>query len=374
MILGMDGRVVTWHIGSGLATYTNNLITHLNELNSMNNTYMFYPTPFKTDVYDLKDMPKNLLTGERRLDFWHNMYITDWKMNYPVDVFHNTVNGIGLPKTFEGKNVITLHDLIPYVMPETVDRPHLNYTFKFTPQIVEEAAHIITVSNFSKSDIQRYFGISDDKITVTHLAADMIYTPMDRDKARNVIFNKYGIDKRYILYLGGFSLRKNIARLIKAFRRVVDETPSSIYLLILGEHSRSFNSLWNQTEQLGLSDSVKFLNFVPTDDLPFFYNGAEVFVYPSLYEGFGLPPLEAMQCGTPVVTSNVSSIPEIVGDACKLINPYSVDDIAYAISELLNDEIQWQKYSLKGMEKTKEYSWKKTAEKTLEVYGKCINS
>lgn len=374
MNLGIDGRVVTWHIGSGLATYTNNLLDSLNKLRNLSNIYIFYPYKEEVDYFDLNTIPRSLLVGERRPDFWHNVYNLKWDIEFPVDIFHNTVNGIGLPDTLKGIKVITLHDLIPYVMPETVDRPHLNYTLKNTPRILEDASHIITVSNYSKSDIQRYFGIEDSRITVTHLAADPIYGPMNRDKAKRAIFNKYGIDKKYVLYLGGFSQRKNIARLIKAFKQVLIERQEVINLLILGEHSRSFKSLWKLTEELDLCDYVKFLNFVPTVDLPFFYNGAEVFVYPSLYEGFGLPPLEAMQCGTPVVTSKVSSIPEIVGDAALLIDPYSVDQISGSILSLLSDSDEWQKRSLMGMEKAKEYSWQKTAERTMEVYMTCLQT
>lgn len=372
MILGMDGRVITWHIGSGLATYTNNLLANIQKHDGLKDIFMFYPYDSKTDLFDINSIPKSMLIGERRSDFWNKVYQIKWKLDFPIDFFHNTVNGIGLPTNLNSNYVITLHDVIPYVMPETVDRPHLDYTFKNTPYIVENAAQIITVSNYSKQDIQRYFGVSDDKITVTHLAADDIYQPMDRDKARSVIFNKYGVDRHYILYLGGFSPRKNIARLIEAFQKVKESYEKPIDLLILGEHSRSYPYLWSLTEKLALTDNVKFLNFIPTDDLPFFYNGADVFVYPSLYEGFGLPPLEAMQCGTPVVTSRVSSIPEIVGDAALLANPYNIDEIAEQILKLLSNQSLWLRYSLLGRAKSKEYSWDKTAEKTLEVYRKCM--
>lgn len=372
MILGIDGRVITWHIGSGLATYTTNLLTNIQKSDDLKSIFMFYPCESKTDLFDINSIPKNMLTGERRSDFWNKIYQVQWKLDFPIDFFHNTVNGIGLPTNLKCSNVVTLHDVIPYVMPETVDRAHLDYTFKKTPYIVQNATQIITVSNYSKSDIQRYFGVSDDKITVTHLAADDIYQPMDKEKAKSVIFNKYGVDRHYILYLGGFSPRKNIARLIQAFQIVKNNYEKPIDLLILGEHSRSYSYLWSLAEKLNLADNVKFLNFIPTEDLPFFYNGAEVFVYPSLYEGFGLPPLEAMQCGTPVVTSKVSSIPEIVGDAALLANPYCIDEIAEQIQRLLSDHSLWQRYSLLGQAKAKEYSWDKTAAKTLEVYRKCM--
>lgn len=372
MILGMDGRVITWHIGSGLATYTTNILNNIQKYNELKNIFLLYPYESKTDVFDLNHIPKSMLMGERRSDFWNKVYQIDWKHSFPLDLFHNTVNGIGLPVDLKCRHVITLHDVIPYVMPETVDRHHLDYTFRHTPDIVQNATHIITVSDYSKSDIQRYFGVSDDKITVTHLAADDIYQPMDREAARRVIFNKYGVDRHYILYLGGFSPRKNIARLIQSFQKVRDEFAGPIDLIILGEHQRSYSFLWNLTEKLQLTDNVKFLNFVPTDDLPFFYNGADVFVYPSLYEGFGLPPLEAMQCGTPVVTSRVSSIPEIVGDAALLANPLDTVDIAEQILKLLSDPELWQEYSILGRAKANEYSWEKTAQKTLEVYQKCM--
>lgn len=372
MILGIDGRVITWHIGSGLATYTTNLMSNMQRLGELKGLCLLYPYRNTTDIFDIDSIPKNMLVGERRSDFWPNIYQTQWDLDFPIDIFHNTVNGIGLPRSFKGHNVITLHDLIPYVMPETVDRAHLDFTLKYTPYILENVSHIVTVSNYSKQDIQRYFGIDDDKITVTHLAADAIYQPMNRDKARSVIFNKYGVDKRYILYLGGFSLRKNIERLVRSFKRVHNESMVPLNLLILGEHSRSYPVLSKLAEDLGIGEAVKFLNFVPTDDLPYFYNGAEVFVYPSLYEGFGLPPLESMQCGTPVVTSNVSSIPEIVGNGCVLIDPYSVEQIGDAILNLLHDPALWQKYSMLGQQKAKEYSWTETARKTLEVYKSCM--
>lgn len=372
MILGMDGRVITWHIGSGLATYTTNLLTNIQKHKSFENIYMFYPYESKTDVFDMNNIHKSMLMGERRSDFWNKIYQIQWKLDYPIDFFHNTVNGIGLPTKLNCKHVVTLHDVIPYVMPETVDRPHLDYTFRQTPYIVENATQIITVSEYSKSDIQRYFGVSDDKITVTHLAADDIYQPMDRDQARSVLFNKYGVDRHYVLYLGGFSPRKNIARLIEAFQKVKNEYEPPIDLIILGEHQRSYPFLWSLAEKLNLTDHVKFLNFIPTSDLPFFYNGADVFVYPSLYEGFGLPPLEAMQCGTPVVTSNVSSIPEIVGDAALLANPYDTKQIGEQILKLLTDHSLWMRHSLLGQSKAKEYSWDKTAAKTIEVYTKCL--
>lgn len=374
MNLGIDGRVITWHIGSGLATYTNNLLENLIKLKQLKNIFLFYPYTNGTDFFEINDIPQNLLIGERRLDFWRNVYELNWNINYPIDIFHNTVNGIGLPQSSKAINVITLHDLIPYIIPETVDRPHLDYTLKYTPYILENVSHVITVSYHSKSDIQRYFGIDDNKITVTHLAADPIFKPIDRDNAKKVIFNKYGVDKKYVLYLGGFSQRKNIARLIRAFKRVVNEIEEPLNLLILGEHSRSFKYLWQLTEELELCDYVKFLNFVPTADLPYFYNGSELFAYPSLYEGFGLPPLEAMQCGIPVITSNVSSIPEIVGDACLLTDPCSIDEISGSMLKLLTDGDEWHKYSLMGIEKAKEYSWLKTASETLGVYEKCIKN
>jgi glycosyltransferase involved in cell wall biosynthesis len=139
-------------------------------------------------------------------------------------------------------------------------------------------------------------------------------------------------------------------------------------LLILGEHSRSFRSLWKLTEELELCDYVKFLNFVPTADLPYFYNGAEIFVYPSLYEGFGLPPIEAMACGVPVITSNASSLSEVVGDAALTVNPYDTLQLAETILSVLAREDLASSLKEKGLRHSSKYTWKANALRMLEIY------
>lgn len=369
MKIGIDARVARWHIGSGLGNYTNHIIDHLKNIDHKNQYMLFFPK--KNQDYQLFRSSQEK-EGERKKDFWKLMYNTSWSSRPNVDIFHNTVNGIGIPSKGKHKLVITIHDLIPYIMPETVDQPHLEYVLKYTPQFIERADKIITVSYHSKKDIQRYFNVPNEKINVIYHAADQIFTPINKENAKKKIGEKYGIKDKFILYLGGFSPRKNIARLIRGFKMICNEFQEEHKLVILGEPSRTYENLMKLTDKLSMSDKVIFTGFVPTEDLTSFYNSCEVFVYPSLYEGFGLPPLEAAACGVPVVTSDISSIPEVMGDCCTYVNPYDVVDIAQGIYDTITDKELRRTLSVKGLERVKKYSWEKSSEETLDVYKSLI--
>ncbi|KXG77771.1 glycosyltransferase family 4 protein [Thermotalea metallivorans] len=367
MKIGIDARVASWHIGSGLGNYTIQIISNLKNIDQANRYMLFYPE-------NNDDGTNNLFRscsggeGERRRDFWQLMYRTEWKKGPKVDIFHNTVNGIGIPRKGKHKLVITLHDLIPYIMPETVDKPHLEYVLRHTPEAIARAEKIITVSHHSKKDIMRYFHVPKEKIEVIYHAADKIFKPMDKTEARNKIGEKYYIANPFILYLGGFSPRKNIARLIRAFHLICRELEGDYKLVILGEPSRTYANLKRLVEKLKIQDKVIFAGFIPTGDLPVFYNACECFVYPSLYEGFGLPPLEAAACGVPVVTSKISSIPEIMGSCCTYVNPYEIVDIAQGIYDTLTDQELRKRLIEKGLQHSKNFSWEKASLQTLKVY------
>ncbi|MDF2547191.1 MAG: glycosyl transferase, group 1 [Anaerosolibacter sp.] len=367
MKIGIDARVASWHIGSGLGNYTSQIISNLKYIDSLNTYMLFYPE--KKD-HSLVNLYRSTHEDEkeRRGDFWKQMYGTEWDKDPKVDVFHNTVNGIGIPSKGSHRLVITLHDLIPYIMPETVDKPHLDYVLRHTPEAISRADKIITVSQHSKKDIMRYFNVPKEKVEVIYHAADKIFQPIDKGEAKKKITETYGIASPYILYLGGFSPRKNIARLIRAFHMICHEFDEDFKLVILGEPSRTYVNLKKLTQKLGVEDKVIFTGFVPTNDLPLFYNGCACFVYPSLYEGFGLPPLEAAACGVPVVTSKVSSIPEIMGQSCTYIDPFEIVDIAQGMYDTIMDQELRSRLIGKGLDQTKKFSWEKASLETLRVY------
>jgi glycosyltransferase involved in cell wall biosynthesis len=285
-----------------------------------------------------------------------------------IDIYHVPQNGIGLPNIKNCISITTIHDLIPYIMPETVGKGYLKRFISQMPEIVQNSDMIITVSEFSKKDIMRIFDVPEDRIKVTHLASDSIFKPIDKTEAKRFLAENYGINDDFILYLGGFSPRKNVKSILLAFSRIYKNLSKDYKVVIIGPSKDEHAFLIKFCESLNISEKVHFTGYVPNEHLPWFYNGSSVFVYPSLYEGFGLPPLEAMSCRVPVITSNVSSIPEVVGDAAVLINPFDTEEFKDALEKVLENSELSQSLAEKGYARSKEFAWDITAAKTLNVY------
>jgi glycosyltransferase involved in cell wall biosynthesis len=203
-------------------------------------------------------------------------------------------------------------------------------------------------------------------VTVTPYAADPIYRPMDREAARRAVAERFGLRGPFVLAVGVLQPRKNLPRLIRAFGRVAREAPHA--LALVGKPGWAHEELKRAVAASGLGSRVKFTGYVPDADLPVLYNAAELFVYPSLYEGFGLPPLEAMACGTPVVTANVTSLPEVVGDAALAVDPTDELALADAIGRALTDEALRERLRTAGLAHAALFSWERTAALTLQVY------
>ena len=261
--------------------------------------------------------------------------------------------------------------LIPYILPETTGRGYLERFLKNMPNIIDSAKGIITVSEYSKKDILKFFNhISEDKIFVTPLAANSNFKPLDKEACRKLVNSKFNFNNPYILYIGGFSSRKNARDLILAFDKIYKDLNSEHTLLLAGSLKDEGKKLYELSKTLSSKDNIIFTDFISEDLLPTLYNGAEAFVYPSLYEGFGLPPLEAMSCKTAVITSNITSIPEVTGDSALLINPFDRNELEKTIVSLLNDENLKHQLAEKGYKRSLQFSWKNTAIKTLEAYRK----
>jgi glycosyltransferase involved in cell wall biosynthesis len=245
---------------------------------------------------------------------------------------------------------------------------------------VKKADMIITISDASKRDIHKVYGIPLDRIRVTYLGANDCFKPMERAAAQNFLREKYGIRGSFLLYVGGFDFRKNLRSLVVALKQLKTRIGVPDKLVLVGKvpaHPkipgyRDYEILRDTVRDLNLDEDVLMPGYVPENDLPMFYSAAEVFVFPSLYEGFGLPVLEAMACGTPVVAQNSSSIPEVVGDAGILIDPVDFDGaLVRALESLLGDPSRRRVFREKGLEQTKQFSWQKTALETLKIYEEC---
>ena len=367
MKLAIDARGVNWYKGTGIGTYSYNLFKQLLN-NYKENDYTFFWSGKDYHEFNI-DNNSIIMTSKRHQSFFENYYIPEFINKHNFEIYHIPQNGIGLSKNIECKKIVTIHDLIPYIMPETVGKGYLKKFVKEMPDIIDNSDGILTVSHYSKKDILKFFpNFPKDKIFVTPLASDDSFRPLNKNLCLKDVQNKYNFSNPYILYIGGFSARKNVSGLIKAFKNSINSLNSKLTLVIVGALRDEGKQMIDLVNDLNIENEIIFTDFVEDSYLPILYNGCEVFVYPSYYEGFGLPPLEAMSCKVPVITSNITSIPEVVSDCGILINPSNSDSLSNALVKILNDENLKENLAKKGYERSKKFSWKNTSIKTFEAY------
>ena len=264
--------------------------------------------------------------------------------------------------------VLTVHDLIFRHLPDhhkPLNRWYLNLT---VPLYCRRATHIIAVSECTRRDLMAAYAVPPEKITVVHEAADPRFRPQPPE-AVAAVRARYDLPERFLLFVGTIEPRKNLARLLAAFEVIHGEGLTD-GLVIVGRRGWLYGDFFARLEQSPARRAVIFPGYVPDEELPLWYSAADVLAYPSLYEGFGLPPLEAMACGTPVVVSNVSSLPEVVGDAALLVDPDDISELTVALWRLLTDEGLRAEMREKGLKRAAHFSWEKAARETLAVYLK----
>jgi glycosyltransferase involved in cell wall biosynthesis len=270
--------------------------------------------------------------------------------------------------------IVTCHDIIGRLpSTDTLHRLHA----KFTLSGLESADFIIADSESTKKEIIKFYSISEERIKVIYQGVDHEHF-YPREVTSN-LYHRFNLSPsyKYILHLSIELPRKNVAGIIQAFAKLKKEfSLGDIKLIKAGvpQHQRDRESNLNLIKKLRLDDSVIFLDHIPEKDLPFLYNVADLFVFPSFYEGFGFPPLEAMACGTPVITSNTSSLPEVVGDAGIMVNPHDVDKLAEEMLKVLTKEGLRQDMINRGLERAKLFTWEKTAQETMSVYEEVLST
>jgi glycosyltransferase involved in cell wall biosynthesis len=288
-----------------------------------------------------------------------------------VDLFHSTAHAV--PSRYTGKTVFTFHDLTFMTHPEYHTLTNKIHCMTGTIQAACYADAIIAVSLSTKMDLVNHLGIPEEKIEVTHLAVDESLRPDEDSNYTAALADRWGIRGTYILCVGTIEPRKNIMRLIQAYSSL-PETLKDKYLLVIAGGGGWMNSdIYSFIKDSGLESSVKILGYVEDSDLPVLYGGCDLFIYPSLYEGFGLPILEAMACGAPVITSQVSSLPEVAGNAAVFVDPHDLVSIREAMASVLTDQKKNRDLRMKGMARSKEFSWHRTAKETLAVYKKVMS-
>ncbi len=372
MHVGIDIRAAKWYRGTGIGTYTHELIKGLNAIDT-NNNYTLFTSDKNLDIHFNPNFIMDGIKDNDSLNFWDNVKTPTTLNNKFFNIYHVPQNGVGLPKESHIPLVITLHDTIPLHLPETVGERYLDIFNKEMKSIVDRCAGIITVSNFSKEDISRDFNFPKEKIYVTYLASEKIYKPIDKNICRCLLKKYYSLTDNYILYVGGFSPRKNISGLIECFSTINHKLPKDMKVVIAGTKGLSYPIYKSLAEDLNIADKIIFPGFIPMEHMPYLYNGASLLVYPSFYEGFGLPPIEAMACGTPVIASNATSIPEILEDSAILFSPHDLISLGENILQCILDKNLRQSLIKKGFKKANSLSWNKTATETLKAYEKIIN-
>jgi glycosyltransferase involved in cell wall biosynthesis len=306
--------------------------------------------------------------------WWEQVGIVLAGMREKIDLLHGPYwsNPLWSP----WPTVVTVHDVIQFVLPEYAWRKISRVYFGLVSAGARRAQAVITVSECSKQDIMKILGLGPERIHVIGNAVDASLYPVRDAWLLANVRERYGIAPRFVLYFGGFDMRKNVPRLIEAYARLPEVLRREYQLVIAGRYQHLGHPLYPDPRQtvrrLGLDGNVIFTGQIREQDKAPLYSAATVFAFPSLYEGFGMPVLEAMACGTPVVTSNVSALPEVAGDAGLLVNPYEPAAIGEALAELLESAARRDDLARRGLERARRFTWPQVAEQTVRVYKQIL--
>ncbi len=354
----------------GIGTYIRNLTRALARLDRENRYTLVARA---ADVAELRDLGPNFdckACESTDLGFQHNLVMPRLFSSLNANLYHIPLNSVAwfMPKPY----VLTIHDMSTLLFPGRKDLRRYMHEERYR-RGAKRAARIIAVSNATRRDIESVLRIPGDRITRIYSAPDPAFQAAGDESQERQILERYSISFPYILYAGTIRSRKNIPRLIEAFAVVRSELErhpryKDLRLVIIGDELSKNPAVRHAVAQSRVAPMVRFLGFVPTDTLRVFYRSAELFAFPSLYEGFGLAPLEAMACGTPVVASDVPSLVEAVGEAAQLVSPDNVFDIARGIREILLDDDLRNFLVRAGREQASHFAWEATAKETLAIY------
>jgi glycosyltransferase involved in cell wall biosynthesis len=370
MRIAIDAHTVGTQL-AGNVTYITNMIECLAEIDQKNE-YSLYVTELGAfEMYDGRwpNFKVRRIVGynSRVLRFFLSFNVQ--LRLHPADIFFVQFNA---PPFTPCKIVTSIHDLSFEHLPETF-KWHSHTQMKMTiRRTARNAAHIVTCSEYSRQDIIDTYDIAPEKITTIPLAAADWFRPVTDETELNRIRLKYDLPGDFLLGVGSVQPRKNLVRLIEAYSRLSDKRDLPP-LILVGKKAWLYEDSLMAAVEHGVEDKVRFTDFVPDDDLPGLYTLSTCFVYPSFFEGFGIPPLEAMQCGSPVITGDRTSLPEVVGDAGILVDPFDVTSIADAIGRMLSDGDLRNELRQKGFERARRFSWQRAARETLGVFEKVMN-
>ncbi len=352
----------------GIGTYIRNLLRHLSRIDELNEYVLLCHEPDLGVAEQLGPNFRTVLEPSPNYSLREQFHVPWVLHREKPDVFH--APHYVLPPAVACRSVVTIHDCIHLMFPQYLpNRAAYAYAKASMWNAAKRSHRILTVSEASKRDILHFFNVPPEKIVVVYNAIDERFwnAPREEDVAR--VRERYQLDHGFVLYVGNIKPHKNLVRLIEAFDELRKHGGfDELKLLIIGDEISRLPALRRAVHSHKLHKHVRFLGYLPDDTLAILYRLAAVFVFPSLYEGFGLPPLEAMASGTPVVTSNVSSLPEVAGDAAVLVDPYDVGSIVQGVQRVLTDPALAQQLRMKGLVRAREFSWERSVARTCELY------
>ncbi len=352
MRIGIDVQT-TLGQKSGFGFYVKNLVEHLEKIDTKNEYVLIAP-----------EGQRDFNTFQRF--FWDQFSFPKKAKQAKVDILHQPC--FSAPLFYSGKIVLTIHDLISHYFPQNMPTGSRLYFSKWMPLTYNRAEKIIAISHNTKKDIMSLLKIPEEKIVVIHSAVGDEFRPIENKEKIQEVKAKYKTGEKFILDVGTLEPRKNLPFLVRAYHLALQEGKINHNLVLTGKKGWYYESLFDLIKELKLEDRVILPGYVPDEDLPALYNAADLFCFPSLYEGFGFPPLEALSCGTPVIAADNSSIPEVVDNAGILL-PIDDEKVwAENIIKVLNNSDLQKELSLKGLAQAKKFSWSKTAAETIAVY------
>jgi glycosyltransferase involved in cell wall biosynthesis len=353
---------------AGVSNYVEALLTHLGQVDRHSRYTVYTTRGLGAGALGLPPnfhvRPSMLPTINPRVRIpWEQLLAPALLRLSGVHVYHGVLNVVPLASPVP--SVVTIHDLSPFLFPQTFRHVNRTYTRWAIKVAARRAARILAVSQFTKDEIVRWLDVPPERVVVTHDAVDERFTPPDPNEVEQ-FRRRRGLPKRFVLFLGTLEPRKNLPLLLDAFAFIVGEVDAP--LVIAGSKGWLFEPILAKAESLGLGEKLRFVGYVPQEEQHLWYAAATAFAFPSLYEGFGMPPLEAMACGTPVVVSSSSSLPEVVGDAALIVSPDDPEDLAEALTRVLGDAGLREELRARGFAQARRFSWRETAERTLAVY------
>ena len=364
----------------GIGRYTHNLVKSLAELDRENKYLLF--------CFLFKDYAKKLAMASfpaasnfkvmsapipvKVTRFWAN------RLNIPIEWLIGSFDVVHFPEPYpfrskSARTIVTVHDIGFALWPEMFTKEMRALLEKQMRCVVEKVDSIIAVSRTTRSDLLEVYGFDKERIHIIEHGVEGSFRPITDSGSLEALRRRYKLPEKFVLCVGTLEPRKNHVRLIQAFQLMCERHPNEYSLVICGKKGWMYDEILNVANSPGLRERVLFTGYVPDEHLPFLYNLAGAVVYPSLYEGFGLPVIEAMACGRPVLTSNRGALAEVAGDDALLVSPEDEDEMANGLHRLISDNELREKLTASGLKKASTFTWERAARATLEVYNRISN-